>query len=62
MPDVLINCPETNREIPTGFAMDAESFREATLHDETVHCPQCNSTHTWNKEDAWVKGQRRRPS
>ena len=51
---VMIQCPNTGKAIPTGFDMDKTSFQSSTLNRNSVGCPACGKTHTWDKKDAWV--------
>jgi len=52
---VMIKCPKTGKEISTGIAMDTESFKSATLTNNSVTCPHCKQTHVWSKKDAYLK-------
>jgi|SRR5205814_9859396 endogenous inhibitor of DNA gyrase (YacG/DUF329 family) len=51
---VTIRCPRTGKNVPTGVAMDEESFKSATLKDNSVQCPHCGEMHTWQKKDAFL--------
>ena len=48
----MIKCPNTGEMVPTGLAMDKESFKMAALENNSVECPACHQTHTWSKKDA----------
>jgi hypothetical protein len=54
MPRVMIKCPNTNKFVPTGFALDKASFENPSyiLGNNTVRCPACGKDHTWSKADA----------
>lgn len=55
MPNVMIKCPETNKPVSTGIAMDEKSFNSSTLSNNNVQCPHCGKMHTWQKEDAYLE-------
>ena len=55
MPRVMIRCPRTDRPIPTGIAMNEQSFQSSDLLDNAVACPECGGAHVWSKEDAYVE-------
>ena len=52
MPRVMIKCPNTQKLVPTGMAMDKSSFDSSTLTNNTVHCSACGKNHTWSKSEA----------
>jgi endogenous inhibitor of DNA gyrase (YacG/DUF329 family) len=52
---VVIKCPKTGKVIPTGVGMDKASFQTSSMSNNTVSCPACGGTHTWDKKDAWVQ-------
>lgn len=58
MPDVMIMCPEKKVAVPTGLAMDQQSFDSSTLTNNSVKCSACGNVHTWNKQDAFVAGSK----
>jgi endogenous inhibitor of DNA gyrase (YacG/DUF329 family) len=53
---LMITCPTTKKPVPTGIAMDKESFKTATLTNNSVSCAACGKMHTWSKKDAYVAG------
>lgn len=55
MPMVMIKCPKTGKDVPTGIAMDRTSFESSDMSDNKLRCPHCGETHAWNKKDAWVQ-------
>ncbi len=55
MPEVLIRCPITQKQIPTGIALDMEAFSRAVLEDRSVFCPYCHLEHPWSKKDAFLR-------
>jgi hypothetical protein len=56
MANVVIKCPTTDKLVPTGIAMDAQSFQRAEMGTNTLgNCPACGGNHVWNKEDAQLE-------
>jgi hypothetical protein len=51
---IMIRCPQTGRDIPTGIEMDTAEFRRAPVFFSRVHCPVCYREHEWFAKDAWV--------
>ena len=51
----MIKCPRTGRAIATGIGMSRDTFKTSTLTHNSVRCPACGQTHTWDKKDAWVQ-------
>jgi hypothetical protein len=50
---LIVTCPETGKELYTGFAMSQRAFELAQLHDVPVKgCPHCGGKHLWSIEDA----------
>lgn len=62
MPEVLIRCPQTGKDVPTGLILDAEVFQNADLHDKEAHCPHCGRQHHWGKDDAYLRSPPERTS
>ena len=52
---VMIKCPTTGREIPTGIVADRVSFNAAPVFFARVHCPICRTEHEWFAKEAWVR-------
>jgi hypothetical protein len=38
---IMIRCPQTGREIPTGIEMDTAEFQRAPVFFSRVQCPVC---------------------
>jgi hypothetical protein len=57
MPRVLIHCPKTGAEIPTGREQEIDEFERANLQGEVADCPACGGTHPWNSSDAHLEGE-----
>ena len=61
MPRVLLSCPVTERLVPTGYRVEAETgFRRALPHSTRLECPSCGRTHSWYRQEAVLEGRRRR--
>jgi hypothetical protein len=54
MGDVMIKCPDTGRDIPTGMIADRTSFSATPVFFARVLCPLCNTQHEWFAREAWV--------
>lgn len=55
MSQVLITCPVSGEEVPTGISLPPELFEEAVFADNSVTCPACGQVHVWSKEDAFLR-------
>jgi transposase-like protein len=55
MPEILIRCPSTQKQLATGIALAAEEFSQATLENLSVYCPFCRQEHHWSKKDAFLR-------
>ncbi len=51
---VMVRCPQTGRDIPTGMTADRESFRATPVFFGQVFCPICRTEHEWFAKEAWV--------
>jgi hypothetical protein len=51
---VMIKCPDTGRDIPTGLEADRESFRATPVFFSRTFCPLCQTHHEWFAQQAWV--------
>ncbi len=52
---IKIKCPKTGKDVPTGIAMDLQSFGSSTFTNNGVRCPHCGEMHIWSKADAFVE-------
>ena len=52
---VMISCPNTGRDVPTGIETDPSSF-ESFGAAAPIHCPACGRHHAWSKTNAWLAG------
>jgi len=51
---VMIKCPETGRDIPTGIVADRASLRATPVFFALAYCPYCRTEHEWFAQQAWV--------
>jgi hypothetical protein len=51
---VMIKCPQTGREIPTGIKADRQSFRCSAVFFARTYCAVCQADHEWFAKEAWV--------
>ena len=52
---VMISCPNTGRDVPTGIETDPSSF-ETFGAAAPIRCPVCGRDHAWSKTNAWLAG------
>jgi hypothetical protein len=52
---VMISCPNTGRDVPTGIETDPSSF-ESFGAAAPIHCRACGRAHAWSKSNAWLAG------
>ncbi len=52
---VMISCPNTGRDVPTGIETDPSSF-ESFGAIARIRCPVCGREHAWSKTNAWLAG------
>jgi hypothetical protein len=51
---VMVRCPHTGRDIPTGLVTDRKSFEAMPVFFARVYCPICRIEHEWFAKEAWV--------
>jgi hypothetical protein len=54
MGSVMVRCPATGHDIPTGIVTDRKSFEATPVFFGRVRCPMCRIEHEWFAKDAWV--------
>jgi hypothetical protein len=54
MGTVMIKCPDTGHDIPTGMVADRERFKATPVFFARVLCPLCGKQHEWFAQQAWV--------
>lgn len=55
MPRILISCPTTGAEVPTGHRTQDFS-PSAMVEPRSFRCPVCHEVHAWRGEDARIEG------
>jgi len=55
MGEVMIKCPGTGRDIPTGIVADRRSFSATPVFFARVLCPFCKTQHEFFAREAWVR-------
>lgn len=51
---IMIRCPVTQKDLPTGIATTAQAFEATDYGLNSVSCPWCFQMHTWSKADAFL--------
>ena len=51
---VMVKCPETGHDIPTGIVADRKSFDATPVFFARVYCAICRTEHEWFAKEAWV--------
>jgi len=51
---VMIKCPGTGQDIPTGMKADRERFRCSPVFFARTFCSICQADHEWFAREAWV--------
>ena len=54
MPRIIISCPTTGAEVPTGHRTQDFDLA-AVVEPRSFRCAVCHEVHTWRGEDAWVE-------
>lgn len=55
MPEILIRCPVTGRDVHTGIALQADVFLTAEIATYPVACPYCGGRHSWTQKEAYLQ-------
>ena len=55
MPQVMIRCPETDRDVYTGLNFDWNTLDWEPLGELSFTCAECGQDHIWTKEDAHLR-------
>lgn len=54
MPRIIINCPTTGENVPTGHR--SKDFNlEAVVEPRSFRCPVCHEIHTWRGSEARIE-------
>ena len=51
---VVIICPSTRHEVPTGIVTNILTFAEIPKGTSRFQCPACGKTHAWAAADAML--------
>ena len=55
MPRIIISCPTTGADVPTGHR--TQDFElSAVTEPRSFRCPVCREVHAWRGDDARVEG------
>jgi hypothetical protein len=54
MASVMICCPQTGEDVPTGIETDSVTWRRFPSVLSTVLCPSCGDVHPWFRDRAWL--------
>ena len=54
MGTLMVRCPRTGADFPSGIETDRLSFELTPAFTGTIRCPWCAAEHAWSKIDAWV--------
>ena len=55
MPEIVITCPNTGKEVATGLSLDEQAFAREVLPRSSFKCLVCQQTHLWQKKDARLR-------
>ena len=51
---VIIRCPRTGDEVPTGRVTDLEKLDNIPDQPVQLACPACSETHPWSRADVFL--------
>jgi hypothetical protein len=51
---LMIKCPHTGAELPTGIEIDEITFAHLPEVKAFAFCPSCGREHAWWKGSAWI--------
>ena len=51
---LVIVCPKTDQEVPTGIVTDIQTFAELPKGQSKLVCSACGEVHTWSANDAML--------
>jgi hypothetical protein len=54
MAAVMIRCPKTGQDVPTGIDTDSRTFSDLPSALARAYCPHCGRNHMWAREVAWL--------
>ena len=59
---LMIRCPRTGKDVPSGIETDSLSFERTPAFTGHFRCPLCRVDHEWSKIDGWVRESDSPPS
>jgi hypothetical protein len=51
---LMIKCPRTRLDLPTGILVDADTYEKIPETVAYTGCPHCGIEHAWRHKDAWL--------
>jgi hypothetical protein len=54
MGTIMIKCPVTGQDIPTGMRVDPVKFPSMPVFFSRTHCAYCKTEHEWFAKNAWI--------
>jgi hypothetical protein len=51
---VMIKCPSTRQDVPTGIIIDELSLKNLQKQRGKLHCRVCGQIHHWSLDEAWL--------
>jgi hypothetical protein len=51
---LMVRCPRTGQDFPSGIETDSSSFERTPAFSGTIRCPICGVDHPWSKIDTWL--------
>jgi hypothetical protein len=52
MSQVVIHCPSTDKDIPTGIDLDKTAWESMKFDQGATQCLWCGELHVWSKQEA----------
>ncbi|WP_152360643.1 hypothetical protein [Microlunatus speluncae] len=52
MSQVVIHCPSTDKDIPTGIDLDKTAWEMMKIDQGATQCLWCGELHVWSKQEA----------
>lgn len=53
VPKIFIDCPVTDRPLPTGYNLETLDDLPSNPHHNRIVCRYCGEAHEWTREDAY---------
>ena len=55
MPRIMISCPTSGADVPTGHRTQDFELSEV-IAPRSFRCPVCQQIHSWRGDEAWIEG------